>query len=255
MAIGRNIDNQLRKLNKRVMDARKLVGINSSTYQLMQKEMLAIDAQIKRETGKSFLRKSNGAWQFVRSAELLKHFDENQLDAMLSRLEAIGTVGKEIKAIKKAAKAAGENVKKIDLHEWGNRRAKRNALLDYAFEYLYSLDDDEVKNFFNTIRNREYQEDTEQRALELFREKIDQGAKAAGGRKGKKASYRTKEMAKYRRQALKARTAGDLKTAKEQYSLFLEMERGHEENGRFIPGRVAPRELDILFEDFLVGRG
>lgn len=255
MPISRQLDNQLRMLNKRVTDARKLAGINSTTFQLMQKEMLSIDLELQKATGKSFLTKKGQSLQFVRSAELEKKFTQNELEALFGRLEAIGTVGKEIKAIKKAAKAAGEDVKKIDVHEWVNRRAKRNQLLDYAFEYLYSLkDDEETQNFFDSIRNKEYQEDTEQRALDLLRRKMQQGAKAAGGRKGWKASERTKNMARYRREALKARTAGDYQTAKESFSQFLEWERGHEENGKFIKKSVSPRELDILFDEFLKGR-
>lgn len=256
MPISRALDNQLRKLNKRVMDARKLAGINSTTYQLMQKEMLDIDRQLQRETGKSFLTKKNGAFQFVRSAELEKLFGGDQLEALFGRLEAIGTVGKELKAIKQAAKAIGEDVKKIDFHEWVNRRARRNQLLDYAFEYLYSLqnDDEDVSNFFDNIRNREFQEDTEQKALDLLRRKMEAGAKASGGRRGWKASERTKNMNKYRREALKARTAGDYQTAKESFSQFLEWERGREENGSFRKATISPRELDILFDEFLKGR-
>lgn len=157
MSAYKDVKNRINKLNKRLLHARKVAGINSNTYQALANAMLHLEAEFTKEaiaSGQGGLKATyldiHGNVQISRANSVAS---QKFIEGLLDAVEAIGTVYTEVEVVKKELARQGKpitNKNVIDLLEEVN---SSRDFFDDVWAAIYKLApmDLQVRSFLNRV--------------------------------------------------------------------------------------------------------
>ena len=153
----KEVKNRINKLNKRLLHARKVAGVNSNTYQAIANAMMRVDQEVTKhsiaDNGKpikaTYIDK-NGNIQISRSTTLAS---QKYVDKLLDIVENVGTVYGEYEVITKELKRQGMYATPDKVIEFVDEVNKRSDFYDDVWSAMYSMQgyDAEVRAFMDKI--------------------------------------------------------------------------------------------------------
>lgn len=148
MGVSRELDNRIRRLNKRVDDAIKMTGQTGQYAKRIQVLMQDVALELARETARPmsdfvvYKPNADGVERMqLRRTNSLNKLTRKKLDSIISKLEKVGTAGKskQVKEIKQKLKEQGVELTHENITAEADKQHNREEEVTRAFEYIYAM--------------------------------------------------------------------------------------------------------------------